>query len=309
MLKREVAVELMKHLVTCSSHGYSQTYREGDTTGNMCPVDVGGKIYYLRTGDRDCSSAILDAYRTAGISCDAANTTADMYNCMYNNTTNFSWHSIEKNYAVKPGDIYLNHENHAAMCLSVNPTMLMEFCIAETGDITGVSGDQTGQESRIRPYYNYPWDGILECINNEQVESINATIQPNTGAEYQRLSYVPAGNGYYRLWNKATGYYLTALYPGNGGNVDFRPENGNDTQLWKEIKKKDSHADYTLYSPKANLNVYLSVENNGMNGSTNLKLWESLNNMKQYFWPREETRDNKTLIIHTYTGKCISSHD
>lgn len=95
----------------------------------------------------------------------------------------------------------------------------------------------------------------------------------------------------------------------NGANVIFREKITSDNQRWREIKKTVKHADYTPLSPISDSSKFLSVENNGMNGSTNLKLCESLNNMKQYFWPREETSDNKTLIIHTYTGKCISSHD
>ncbi len=49
----------------------------------------------------------------------------------------------------------------------VEPDLLMEFSISENGGIDGVKGDQTGQESHVRAYYDYPWDGILECINME----------------------------------------------------------------------------------------------------------------------------------------------
>ena len=46
MLKREVAVELMKHLVNHDWHGYSQYSRWGDGEGT-CDIEVGGKVYQL----------------------------------------------------------------------------------------------------------------------------------------------------------------------------------------------------------------------------------------------------------------------
>jgi len=36
--------------------------------------------------------------------------------------------------------------------------------------VEGATGDSTGGESAIMPYYDYPWDGILECVNGEQTE-------------------------------------------------------------------------------------------------------------------------------------------
>lgn len=135
--------------------------------------------------------------------------------------------------------------------------------------------------------------------------SVNATVQPNTGADYQRLIYELA-DGYYRIKNEATGLYLTAESTDNGANVLFRRKITSDNQRWREIKKAVKHADYTLFSPVSDSSKFLSVENNGADGSTNLKLWESLNNTKQYFWPRKESSGD-WIIVHTYSGKCISA--
>ena len=52
MLKREVAVELMKHLVNHDWHGYSQYSRWGDGEGT-CDIAIAGKVYHLEQGDRD----------------------------------------------------------------------------------------------------------------------------------------------------------------------------------------------------------------------------------------------------------------
>ncbi len=165
MLKKQIAVELMRHLVTHDYHGYSQVSRWGDGSGN-CNVQIGAGTYQVEQGDRDCSSAIINAYEAAGISCGGATYTGNMRSCMCA-TGNFRWHPMSSGYIAQAGDIYLNEACHTAMCLSAEPDLLMEFSISETGGIDGAEGDQTGNESHIRAYYDYPWNGILECINME----------------------------------------------------------------------------------------------------------------------------------------------
>ena len=61
------------------------------------------------------------------------------------------------------GDIYLDEENHMAMCIRNDGTadLLGEFSISETGGIDGEPGDQTGRESWVHDYYSGSWDGIL----------------------------------------------------------------------------------------------------------------------------------------------------
>ena len=176
MLKKQVAVELMKHLATHDWHGYSQVSRWGDGEGT-CDIDIGGKVYHLEQGDRDCSSAVISAYEAAGINCGGATYTGNMRQLMCG-TGNFRWHPMSSGYVAQAGDIYLNEVCHTAMCLSAVPDMLMEFAISETGGIDGAEGDQTGDESRIRAYYDYPWDGILECINREEAQTGTVSNTP-----------------------------------------------------------------------------------------------------------------------------------
>ena len=169
MLKREVAVELMKHLVNHDWHGYSQYSRWGDGEGT-CDIAIAGKVYHLEQGDRDCSSAIISAFEAAGISCGGATYTGNMRSCMVG-TGNFVWHPMSSGYIAKPGDVYLNEVYHTAMCTSAVPDLLVEFCISETGGIDGAEGDQTGYESYEHAYYDRPWDGILECVNTEPADA------------------------------------------------------------------------------------------------------------------------------------------
>lgn len=162
MLLKEIAVRLMEHLCNHDWHGYSQVSRYGDGEG-ACQVQMNGRTYYLEQGDRDCSSAVISAFEAAGISCGGAVYTGNMRICMVG-TGNFRWHPMTDGYIARRGDVYLNEANHTAMCTSSVPDMLAEFSISETGGIDGAEGDQTGRESYIHAYYDYPWDGILECI-------------------------------------------------------------------------------------------------------------------------------------------------
>lgn len=172
--KKEVAALIMRHLCTHDAHGYTQdmTGRQGTGTEE---IDIYGVKYTIKSGDRDCSSAVISAYEAAGISCGGATYTGNMRKCMVK-SGNFVWRSMK--FIAQMGDSYLNEKNHTAMCLSAEPDVLMEFSINEKGTaLGGKIGDQkqTGEydekyghgESHLALYYDYPWNGILQCVNEE----------------------------------------------------------------------------------------------------------------------------------------------
>ena len=172
--KKEVAALIMKHLCTHSGHGYTQDMSGRQGTGTET-IDIYGKKYTIKAGDRDCSSAVITAYEAAGISCGGATYTGNMKPCMVS-TGNFKWRPMS--FIAQMGDTYLNEDNHTAMCLSAEPDVLMEFSINEKGGtLGGKIGDQkqVGEydehygrgESHLKLYYDYPWNGILECVNDE----------------------------------------------------------------------------------------------------------------------------------------------
>ena len=172
--KKEVAALIMRHLCTHDKHGYTQDMQGRQGTGTET-IDVYGVKYTIKSGDRDCSSAVISAYESAGISCGGATYTGNMRKCMVG-TGNFAWRSM--NFVAQMGDTYLNEKSHTAMCLSAEPDVLMEFSINEKGTaLGGKVGDQkqSGEydetygrgESHLRMYYDYPWNGILQCINEE----------------------------------------------------------------------------------------------------------------------------------------------
>lgn len=172
--KKEVAMLIMRHLCTHKEHGYTQDMDKRWGTGTET-IDIYGKKYTIKSGDRDCSSAVISAFEAAGISCGGATYTGNMRKCM-TGTGNFKWRPMS--FIAQAGDVYLNEACHTAMCLSAEPDVLMQFSINEKGTATGGKrGDQKqvgdydekyGRgESHLKMYYSYPWNGILECVNNE----------------------------------------------------------------------------------------------------------------------------------------------
>ncbi len=316
MLLKEVAARLFEHLVDHDWHGYSWISRWGDGEGT-CDIVINGKTYHLEQGDRDCSSAIISAYEAAGISCGGATYTGNMRQCMCA-TGNFIWHPMSSGYVAKRGDIYLNEANHTAMCISDVPDMLGEFSISETGGTDGAEGDQTGYESHRGAFYDYPWNGILECVctatdgadtgHEDKQVIVNATVQDNSGADYMRLKFecVDDAEQIYRITDKENGYFMTAAANAANANVDFRSFSCGKYQMWRMLKKRYLKADYTMFECVATPGLYLSVENNGIGGKDNLKLYTDLHNMQQKFYVREE-KDMHTLVIHAFSGKCISA--
>lgn len=107
---------------------------------------------------------------------------------VFTNSGLFSWKSMD--YTAVRGDVYLNIANHTAMCQSDVPDMLSEFSSNEYGGAYGGSrGDQTGWESHITSYYDYPWDGIL-AYNGKADSSSPSGQEPgnpinNAGLYYQ----------------------------------------------------------------------------------------------------------------------------
>lgn len=105
--RANVAAQIMEHLCNCAEHGYSQPGRHG--TSGHCSVQTDAGTVRVTKGDRDCSSAVCEAWELA-----LAGTAYDGLITRYNWTGGmremfvgsglFSWKPMSFN--ASRGDIY-----------------------------------------------------------------------------------------------------------------------------------------------------------------------------------------------------------
>lgn len=105
-------------------------------------------------GDADCSSLIITALRDAGFDTGGASYTGDILPALAVRGWTITHPPLQR------GDILLAPGAHVAAYIGNG--RIAEAAINENGDIiNGQPGDQTGQETRVTNYYDYPWDYIL----------------------------------------------------------------------------------------------------------------------------------------------------
>lgn len=118
--------------------------------------DQSNRLDFRDDGETDCSALVIHALQEAGFSTGSASYTGNMRS----NLTARGWKVITNNGAPQAGDILLNDNNHVAVYIGGGK--LAQASIDERGKITGgKGGDQTGNETNIRGYYNYPWNCYL----------------------------------------------------------------------------------------------------------------------------------------------------
>lgn len=240
LLKRHAAAEVMEHFANHSIHGYDQAYRGGDGGWETITLSDGNKIK-IATGDRDCSKGVIDAYQAVGINCGGATYTGNMSAKMVA-TGNFKRQSAS--FKAERGDTYLNDANHTAMCLGGGK--LAQFGINEKGTVTGGKvGDQTGNECKIMPYYSYPWNCVLECVNNEYMPQIarDTTIQDIDFSKYQLWHPDWIDKTWFYLTNVATGMNLDIANAGKSVGTPVRvakkdKTNGQVFRLKRQVNKE-----------------------------------------------------------------------
>ncbi|HAM16050.1 MAG TPA: hypothetical protein DCP91_09390 [Eggerthellaceae bacterium] len=161
-LKRgQVAADIHKLMVQDERFGYSWEERYGAKSEKWT---VKGLVFSIMVGDYDCSSSTITAWKKALTgtpyegALDGATYTGNMRSVFVGSGL-FSWKPIS--FIASPGDLYLNEANHVAMCQQQVPDELSEFSWGDRGAYGNKRGDQSGFESRVNPYYDYPWDGIL----------------------------------------------------------------------------------------------------------------------------------------------------
>ena len=140
MNKIDSAVDWAVNVANDDSHGYSQANRWGQ--------------------DYDCSSFIITAWQQAGVpvKVNGATYTGNMRAAFL--IAGFKDVTPSVNLATGSGlirgDVLLNYTSHTAMYIGDG-----KLVHARSSEGNNIPGDQNGQEIRIQPYFNYPWDCVL----------------------------------------------------------------------------------------------------------------------------------------------------
>ncbi len=140
-------IERMKYWCQTANMGYSQYDR-----WNFNP----------NGGNCDCSSLVIQSLKEAGF--DTGNSTYT--GNMSANLCARGWTRIANNGQPQAGDILLNDRDHVAVYLGGG--MLAQASISENNTIAGNAGDQTGWETNVSAYYNYPWDCYLRYAGESE---------------------------------------------------------------------------------------------------------------------------------------------
>lgn len=159
-------IDRMNYWCTSVSLGYDQSNRQDFRDG----------------GETDCSALVLYALREAGFDTGTATYTGNMRS----NLSARGWKVVAVNGNPQPGDILLNDVHHVAAYIGGGK--LAQASIDENGRATGgKGGDQTGRETNISSYYNYPWNCYLRWTGAS--DAGNSTPSTSTGGKLNMRSF------------------------------------------------------------------------------------------------------------------------
>lgn len=208
MNKIEEAIRIAKKIAEDSSHGYDQTNRWGP--------------------DYDCSSFLITVWERAGVpvKTNGATYTGNMLPAF------LSSGFVAVYGEVQPGDVFLNIQNHTAMCVAHG--QIIQARSNESGGITGgQTGDQTGREIGIVPYYDYPWDFVLRYMGEDTPEeepTQSGTYTVKSGDTLWGIAEAVYGDGsrYTELMER-NGLTSFIIYPGTVLQIGKVEEPQTDT--------------------------------------------------------------------------------
>ncbi|MFT9397428.1 MAG: NlpC/P60 family protein [Bifidobacterium psychraerophilum] len=129
-------------------------------------------------GNADCSSLVIHCFKEAGFDTGSATYTGNMSAQL----TARGWRRLPSDGKPRAGDILLNDVRHVA--IYIGNGLLAQASISEHGTAYGSGGDQTGQETNIRNYYNYPWNCYLRYTGSQPTPS---SATPAAQTDYSLL--------------------------------------------------------------------------------------------------------------------------
>lgn len=137
------AVEFLIVIANDDTHGYDQVHRYGP--------------------DYDCSSLTAKALNVAGFPVSlkswSGNIEAQLRKCGF----------VDCEYPWKSGDVHISSGHHVTM--SINQDEIVNASLNEKGKIKGgKTGDQTGKEICIRPYYEHKYGWTCHLRYNSELK-------------------------------------------------------------------------------------------------------------------------------------------
>ncbi|MFR3684348.1 MAG: peptidoglycan amidohydrolase family protein [Enterococcus sp.] len=184
--------------------------------------DQSNRLDFREGGETDCSALVLHALREAGFDTGQATYTGNMRS----NLTKRGWKVVPNNGAPQAGDILLNDVNHVAAYIGGGK--LAQASIDERGKISGgKGGDQTGRETNISNYYNYPWNCYLRwtgasiSTGNSDKLNVDGSWGPATTARLQKVLGCSVQDGIIsgQIKNRANKNIPSAEFGTGGSNV------------------------------------------------------------------------------------------
>ncbi len=193
--------------------------------------DQSNRLDFRKGGETDCSALVIRTCEQAGLL--PRNNIRKGIGATYtgNMRANFQargWRVLP-NLPVsqlQPGDVLLNDGDHTAMY--VGNGQIAQASIDEHGRVSGgASGDQTGRETLVRSYYNFPWSCVLRFHGTAQpaTPAPPAAAKPATPGVHTREYIVEAGDTLFSIASKllGDGNKWHDIYNANKGTIGPNP--------------------------------------------------------------------------------------
>lgn len=191
-------------------------------------------------GNCDCSSLVIHCLQEAGFDTGQATYTGNLSAQL----TVRGWIRLPNNGRPQPGDILLNDADHVAVYLGYG--RLAQASQSEYDSADGAPGDQTGGETNVTYYYNYPWDCYLRWDGEDDM--------PLSNDDINRISKNTAREVWSYIYGQSTTpfNYLTANYDTSRKILDKVGKLPHDVMAYKGPGAADGKDAYGAINQAAN---------------------------------------------------------